>query len=345
MSAISAQTVLNARRGAPQGVLRALDFLASYGVFVALAAVVLFMSLKISFFFTWSTFSTIAQSGVEVGVLAAGFTVAMVARQIDLSIGALVGFLASILGVASFRGSLPIWQGILLILGFALVVALVNGLLTIRVGINSVIVTFATAQILFGVGQMIQTRHQSATTGVVIGIPSTSWAFRLIAWNNQRWHGLPYSVWVMFGVYAVLAVLLTRTQLGEHIYAAGASDSAAERAGIRVRGIYWFVFVLTALCSFLAVFVYLGNQGGVTVGHGYGLEFDVLTAALLGGASFAGGVGRVERTLAGVFLLASLNFGMQTLQVDPNVTRMVKGGILISAVILSGYALRRRGRT
>lgn len=345
MSAISAQSVLSARRAAPRGFLRALDFLAGYGVFVALVAVVLFMSLKISFFFTWSTFATVAQSSVEIGILAAAFTVAMVARQIDLSVGALIGFLASILGVASLRGSLPIWEGIALVLGFALAVALVNGLLTIRVGINSVIVTFAMAQILFGVGQMIQTHHLSASTGFVIGIPSSSWAFRLIAWNNQRWHGLPLSVWVMFAFYALLYALLSKTQLGEHIYAAGASESAAERAGIRVRAIYQFVFVLTALSSFLALFVYLGSQGAVTVGHGYGLEFDVLTAALLGGASFAGGVGRVERTLAGVFLLASLNFGMQTLQVDPNVNRMVKGAILISAVVLSGYAERRRGRT
>jgi len=345
MSTLSAEPVLTERRGVPESVLRTLDFLASYGVFVALAAVVLFMSLKISFFFTWSTFAIVAQSGVEVGILAAAFTVAMVARQIDLSLGALVGFLASIFAVASLRGTLPVWEGIALMLAFALAIAFVHGFLTIRVGINSVIVTFATAQILFGVGQMIQTHHQSASTGVVVGIPSSSWAFRLIAWNNERWHALPISVWVMFGVYALLFVLMSKTQLGEHIYAAGASESAAQRAGIRVRAIYQFVFVLTALSSFLVVFVYLGNQGAVTVGHGYGLEFDVLTAALLGGASFAGGVGRVERTLAGVFLLASLNFGLQTLQVDPDLNRMIKGGILISAVILSGYAARRRGST
>lgn len=336
---------MDAAEGPPRlraWVLRLLDFLAEYGVFVALGVVVLFMSLKISFFFTWSTFSTVALSSVEVGLLAAAFTVAMVARQIDLSIGALVGFLASVFAVASLRGSIPIWLGIALIIAFALAVALLHGLLTIKIGINSVIVTFATAQILFGIGQAVQTHHQSATSGFVIGIPSQSWAFRLIAWNNDRWHGLPIPVWVMFALYLGLYLVMSQTTFGEHLYAVGGSESAAERAGIRVRVIYQFVFVLTALTACLAVFVYLGGQGAVTVGHGYGLEFDVLTAALLGGASFAGGVGRVERTLAGVFLLSALNFGMQTLQVDPNLTRMVKGGILVVAVVLSGYAVRRR---
>lgn len=343
MSAVSLTTTAGTSTRLRELVLRALDFLAQYGVFVALGAVVLFMSIKISFFFTWSTFSTIALSSVEVGLLAGAFTVAMVARQIDLSIGALVGFLASIFGVASLRGSVPIWLGVLLIVGFALAVALLHGFLTIKIGINSVVVTFATAQILFGVGQAIQTHHQSATTGVFIGLPPHSGAFRLIAWNNDRWHGLTIPVWVMFGIYLVLYLVMSQTTFGEHLYAVGASEGAAERAGIRVRAIYQVVFVLTALSACLAVFVYLGSQGAVTVGHGYGLEFDVLTAALLGGASFAGGVGRVERTLTGVFLLSALNFGMQTLQVDPNLTRMVKGGILIAAVVLSGYAVRRRG--
>jgi len=321
---------------------RAAGITARYGVFVALAVVVAFMSVKINGFFAWSTFMTIGLSGVEAGVLAAAFTVAMIAGRIDLAVGTLVGFLASIFGVLSLRGHLPIWAGALVIVGVALAVALVHGFLTVNIGINAVIVTFATSQVLFGVGQWIQTRHAATATGYVIPIPPSSWPFRLITWTSTRWWSIPIPVWLMLGIYAALYVVMSHTRLGAHIYAVGANPDAAERAGIRVRMIWRLVFVLTAGASLLMVFFYLGRQGSVTVGHGYGMEFDVLTAVLLGGASFAGGVGRVERTLVAVLLLYTLNFGMQTLQVDPNVTRMTKGGILLAAVALSGYVAKRR---
>jgi ribose transport system permease protein len=323
---------------------RAGDWLVDYGVFVALAAVVAWFSIKIGGFFTWSTFSTIGLSASEIGILAAVFTVALIAGQVDLSVGALTGVLGSVLAVTVFKDGHPLWLGILLVVGVAVGVGLVHSVLSVDFGVNSVVLTFATAQVLFGFGQWFQTHSQNYAQGVSIDIPPRTSSFEIVRIVNDRWLGIPVPLLVMLVLYALLYVFLVHTRAGWHVYAIGANPDAARKAGIPVALVQRALLVATALSTVLAMFVFAGRVGSVQAGHGFGLEFDVMTAVLIGGASFAGGRGRVERTLAGVALVYVLRYGLQTLQVDPNLTKMIRGCVFIAAVALGALAYRRRAR-
>jgi ribose transport system permease protein len=323
---------------------RAGDWLVDYGVFAALAALVVFFAIRIDGFLTWSTFSTIGLSATEVGLLAASFTVALVAGQVDLSVGALTGVLGSVLGVMVFKDGHPLWAGVLVVVGVAVAVGLVHGVLSVDVGVNSVVLTFASAQILFGLGQWFQTHHQNYEQGTTIPIDPRSSSFEIVRIVNDKWLGIPAPLLVMLVVYAVLYVFLAHTKPGWHLYAIGANPDAARKAGVAVSLVHRAVLVLTALSTLLAMLVFVGRNGTVQAGHGFGEEFDVMTAVLIGGASFAGGRGRVERTLAGVALVYVLQYGLQTLQVDPNLTKMIRGCVFVAAVALGALAHRRRAR-
>jgi ribose transport system permease protein len=321
---------------------RALYWLVDYGVFAALLGLVAFFSVKITGFLQWSTFTTIGVSASEVGFLAAFFTVALIGGQIDLSVGTLTGVLGSVWAVTVVKDGHPLWLGFVVIIGVAVVVGLANGTFVVNVGVNSVVLTFASAQVLFGLGQWFHTRHQNFDQGLMIPIDPRSESFQIVTLVNGSWFGVPVPLFVLLVVYALLYVLLTHSKVGWHLYALGANPDAARRAGINVNRAYRLLFVGTALSTVLAMVVFVGRSGSVSPGHGFGNELDVMTAVLIGGASITGGRGRIERTLAGVALVYVLQYGLQTLQVGPSTSKMIRAGVFILAVALGAVVAKRR---
>ena len=153
---------------------------------------------------------------------------------------------------------------------------------------------------------------------------------------------IPVVVILVLVVYVIFHVLLSNTALGRHIYAVGGNTSAARLSGINVDRTLLIVYTLTGLMAGVGALVLAGrtNSGYPTAGAGY--ELDAIAAVIIGGASFAGGVGTVWGTLIGVALMAVLRNGLVLLQVPTEWQIVAIGLVIIGAVYVD--VLRQRAR-
>jgi len=302
-------------------------------MFVALGGLIVFFSLASPYFLTPQNLINIGLAVSISGVMAAAITVGLIAGQLDLSIGAILGLSAVVMALSVEEFGLPTPVAVLVAIGVALVVGLVNGALVVDLGINSIIVTLAMALTLKGISATITSGQTVTMTGG-----------GLQAFINSRPLGIPVPIYLLVIVFAVLYLYLTRTRGGWHVYAVGGNASAALRAGINVNLVYRGTFLLTAAAAAVAGVITAGRAGAGGPFFGTGAEFDVLTAVLLGGIGLSGGAGRIERTLAGVVLIGVLNNGLTLLSVDSYIQATVRGAVFVLAVVLGALAFKRRLR-
>jgi ribose transport system permease protein len=332
------------QEGAPVGVpslpfwsrqtqTKVVNGLLDYGVLLVLVALFIYFSIASPYFLSVHNLLNIGYAASITGILAVGITIALIAGQLDLSIGAIVGLSTVIIATAQVNHGLPYSVAIALAVGAALIVGLINGFLVVNVGINSIIVTLATLGVataaaeVISAGQTISLRDISLT-GVV----------------NAQAFGVPVTVILMVLAYIAAYVLLIQTRLGWHIYAAGGNPSAAQRAGIRVGGVYRFVFLLTAGLSVIGGIVITGRAASGGANYGETLGIEVLTAVLLGGIGLGGGSGRIERTLVGVLLLQILDNGLVLTNVTSYYQQAVVGVIFVAAVVMAAVRSKRMSR-
>ncbi|SDU51819.1 ABC transporter permease [Jiangella alkaliphila] len=312
---------------------RPADVALDYGLYAALVALIVYFSVASPYFWTQANLLNIGLAVSLNGIMAAAMTVALIAGQLDLSIGACLALSAVITAMAIQDLQLPALVAVLLAVGAALVVGLLNSALVIQVGINSIIVTIAVALTVRGVAQIL-------TDGQAVAITDLS----LQRFVNSRPLGIPTPLILLVVVFAVLFVLLQYTRTGWHVYAVGGNVIAAIRNGVAAKRIYFGVFLLTAGAAGLCGALSAGRAASGGPFFGATTEFDVLTAVLLGGVGLSGGAGRIERTLAGVLLIGVLNNGLTLLSVDTYVQATVRGAVFLLAVVLGAIAAKRMTR-
>lgn len=312
---------------------RPVDVALDYGLYAALAGLVVYFSIASPYFWTQTNLLNIGLAVSLNGIMAAAMTVALIAGQLDLSIGASLALSAVVTAMAIQDLGLPAFAAILVAIGAALLVGLLNSALIIQVGINSIIVTIAVALTVRGVAQIL-------TDGQAISITDLS----LQRFVNSRPFGIPTPLILLVVVFAILFVLLQYTRIGWHVYAVGGNVIAAVRNGVAAKRIYFGVFLLTAGAAGLCGALSAGRAAAGGPFFGATTEFDVLTAVLLGGVGLGGGAGRIERTLAGVLLIGVLNNGLTLLSVDTYVQSTVRGAVFLLAVVLGAIAMKRVAR-
>lgn len=329
--------VLNPRRPAPRsgraGQRRVSDRLLDLGIYVALIALVIYFAQASPYFLTQRNLLNVGAAVAVTGVLAAGMTIALIAGQLDLTVGANIALTSVVvsLAIGSLGWSTP--AAVLLGLMVGVGIGLANSVLVVGVGINSIIATLAMGIVLRGVA-LISTGGQTK--------PLTDLA--LPDFMQLRPLGVPTTVWILVTVFVVCWVVLTFTPVGWHIYGVGGNPSAALRAGIRTKRLYAGVFVTTGVLAAIGGIITTGTSSSGGPNYANGAEFDVLTAVLLGGIGLAGGSGRIQRTLAGVLLIGVLNNGLTLLSVSSYYQQLARGAVFVLAVVLGATAERRRAR-
>lgn len=298
--------------------LAALD----YGIYVVLAALVIYFAIASPYFLQPRNLLNIASAVATVGIMAAGMTVAIIAGQIDLSIGAIVAVTSVVIAQLIVSLGWPDWLAIIGGVAAALAIGCVNTFLVAKLSINSIIATLATMTLFRGVAFIL-------AGGAAITLPANSFA-QLI---TTRVAGIPLSVIVMLFVYAAVFVLLRFTKLGAHIYATGGDQEAARRAGINTNRIFAFAFLTSAFLAAVGAIITTGLLSSAQGIFGTGVELSVLTGVLLGGIGLAGGRGRVERTLIGVLIVGVLANGLTLLNVSSFYQQLATGLVLVIAVI------------
>jgi ribose/xylose/arabinose/galactoside ABC-type transport system permease subunit len=155
---------------------------------------------------------------------------------------------------------------------------------------------------------------------------------------------IPWPVVITAAIFAVFALVLTRTTTGRYIYVVGGNARAAALSGVRVKGVKTLCFVLTSVLAAVSAFILISRLNSGQNNAGFGFELQVIGAVLLGGVSLAGGQGTLVGTLLAVLLLGTLNNGIVLLGINSSWQLAVNGLIILVAVLLDARRRRALGQ-
>ena len=273
----------------------------------------------------------------EIGIIAVGVTQVIIMGGIDLSSGSLVGMTAmvaaSLAQVAGYSHAVyPGLTGLNPI--FPVVAGLVCGSLAGLVN-GSLIAFTKIPPFIATLGMMVSARGVADwyTDGQPIGNLSDEYA----AIGSGWW---PVIIFLSMAVLFHLALRYTR--YGKFTYAIGANPLAARVSGINVERHIMLVYTIAGLMSGLCGVVHTARAISGQAGVGVGFELDAIAAAVIGGASLSGGVGRLTGTIIGAVILGILTSGFTFLNVDAHYQEIIKGGVIVAAVIADQYRQRKR---
>ncbi len=305
------------------------DFWSRYGVPVALVLMLVFFSLQSTAFMTESNVMNILRQSSVLAIAAIGTTIVLICGGIDISMGAIMA-LSGIVAVVSVQTmGIPDGAGLVLALLAAAIVGYVNGVLSERVRIPAFIATLGTSLVVRGIAFVY-------TEGRSIGFGRGDAASgQVIQWLGKGFIGsVPVPVALMLLLYVLAWVVMQRSTWGMHTYAIGSSERAARVAGLKVTRHRIQVYVLAGVLSGLAGIILAGRLGSASPSLGNGVEFDILTAVVLGGTSIYGGKGNIVRTLIGALFLSTLTNGLILMNVPSFYQQISQGMVLLLALTL-----------
>ncbi|HET6449412.1 MAG TPA: ABC transporter permease, partial [Conexibacter sp.] len=290
-----------------------------------------FFSLRHSTFFTHDNATTIAVNMSSVTIAAIGASTLLVAGYVDLSIGSAYGLVGMVVAEVAVKSGSTV-AAVLAGLGCGLLVGCVNATLVRLLRISPLIVTIGMLAVYRGLAFVV-------SDSSIYGFPTS---FTDIGQGELA--GIPYVVIIAVAVFVVVGFALTRTVTGLRVYAIGGDARAAERAGVHVNrtvfGLYAFNGMLIGLVAVLTA----ARLGSSDPGLGNQFEFDVLTAAILGGVAFTGGAGRPLGVFIGVATIGIVNAGLVFEGLADFWQEIAKGSILILALAADQIAAARRAR-
>jgi len=319
--------------GGARGVVRRLDLavIRDYGVVVAFIGLFITLSASSPVFLTWQNMKNLAFQTAPVGIIAVGGTLVFIAGGFDLSVGAISGF-SGIMAAKAFNSTgLGLWPSLILGALVGLGFGLGNGLLITLGRVNAFIATLATSIIINGLGQVV-------THGNLVSVASE----RFTTLGLGTLWGVNYPVFVWFGFAGVCGFLLSRTAFGRYVYAAGGNAEAARLSGVRVNVVRATTFAISGLAAGIAGVILVSEVQTAQWNANTGIEFDAITAIVLGGTSLLGGEGAIWRSVLGAFFLQMIGNGFNLLGTTPELQYVIKGLILAAAVSLDAWARRRR---
>ena len=267
-----------------------------------------------------------------IGSIATTMMFVLALGEVDLSVASIVAFagvVASTVITASHSVSLGIAAGVLA--GGA--VGLVNGVLVARFKVNSLIATLAMMEVVRGLAYL--TSH-----GDAVMIAEESF-FEL---GSGSFLGISYPIWSNIVAFAFFGFLLNRTVFGKHVLAVGGNSEAASLAGLPVTRIKILVFAMQGLVTGFAGVMLASRMSLGDPKTSVGLELGVISACVLGGVSLTGGVATMSGVLVGVLIMGSVQNAMSLLNVPTFYQYLIRGGILLLAVMFDQFRRSRRAR-
>lgn len=307
--------------------------------FATLLFLVIFFSAASDSFLTATNFANILNQVSITAIIAVGLTFVILCAEIDLSVAAI----ANVTGIAvAFFTLQPDYVNIpnLPLPGFAAVlIALIvcaglgmfNALGVTLIGIPSFIMTLAMMQIADGMSALF-VRGQ-----IAYGVPDIVQTL-----GSGAIGGVPWIV-IVAGLFLLVAhLVLTYTRFGRYVYMVGGNREAAEYSGVNVKFVIGAVLVIGAVCSGVAGMLGVAYFGSAQQNEFTTYLLDAIAAVVVGGTSLFGGRGGIPNTIVGLLVLGVLNNGLDHVQIDPFLKILIRGLILLAALIINVYAQRLR---
>ncbi len=183
--------------------------------------------------------------------------------------------------------------------------------------------------------------HQSIR-GQIITTALISAVILFLTWQMANFRGIPtVLIWIAL-VLGIYQYITTKTAMGRHLYAVGGNEKATALSGVKTRNVYWFAYASIGLMAGLAGILTAARAKGIDPTYGEGYEMDAIASCFIGGASAYGGVGKVSGMIIGAVLMGVINQGMNMVGVDSNMQRVVKGLVLLLAVVFDVLSKRQK---
>ena len=284
-------------------------------------------------FLSFNNLSGILRQVALTGIMAIFMTYVIMTGGIDLSVGPVMALSGLAAYFVYFGTDLPITFAILFGLSVGVVVGAINGFAIAALGLPPIIVTLGMLSIVRGFALLMggpdlhQVREEPFYTFL----------------GNGRILELPVSVWIFFGLAALMYWVEKRTSFGLMVSSIGDNIRAVFLSGRSVTGTVCLVYMLSGIGAAIAGMLLSSQVHTASATYGaFGVELDVIAAVVLGGTSLMGGKGSVLRTVFGVLLLGVINNGLNILNVPVDQQLMVKGVIIVVALAVSEWALRAK---
>jgi erythritol transport system permease protein len=314
--------------------------------FIALGVVTLVFSLLSPEFLTTGNLSILVKHVAINAILAIGMTFVILSGGIDLSVGSIVGFSGMVAGLLLSRGVvlapfdvvvyLHAWFVVVLALVAGMTIGAINGWIISRLGVAPFIATLGSMYVARGAALLMSDGATFPNLAGEAALGNTG--FPWIGTANVI--GLPISVSLMAALAAGATFLASRTPFGRHVYAIGGNERAARLSGIRVAQVRLRVYVMSGFCAGLVGVIIAAQLGAAHPATGSTFELNAIAAVVLGGTSLMGGRGTVGGTLIGAFVIGVLADGLVLLGVSEFWQMVVKGLVIVLAVILDQFQKR-----
>lgn len=314
-----------------------------YMMEIILALLVLVLIVTAPGFFTLANILNIFRNMAITGVISFAMTMVIVGGEIDLSVGSSIALSAvitsTITGKLANAGILPmetaVWIGMLTALAVGFCIGLFNGFIRTKYNIPSFIATLAMLNVLYGISAIISK-----------GFPVTT----LPSWYNwigagQLFDLIPVPAFWLALAFVFVYVIMNKTKLGREIYAVGGNPEAARLSGISVKFVKITIMVIVQVFAAFSGIILSAQvmSGSSTFGRGY--ELDVIAAVIIGGASLSGGIGRAWGTFIGIIFMGVINNGMTLFGVGDYEKYVVRGLLILGAVLLNTIQLQSLQKT
>ncbi len=304
--------------------------LRKYGIILVLLVICVAVSFMTDSFLRPSNLQSVARQVSINGALSIGVCFVILTGGIDLSVGSLLALTAT---TSALMGESGLHWVICILIGIAvgLLVGLLEGVLVARFKIAPFITTLATMTICRGATQV-------ADGGTSVRSPGSGF-------DNFFGVGslgpIPMPVLIMVVMFVVAWFVLEKTKFGRHIYAVGGNEKAAHLSGVSPKKVKIIVYIISGLCCAIAGFITCARLSSITPTAGEGAEMDAIAACVLAGVSLDGGKGSVGLVFVGVLIIGVLNNALNLLGVSSYWQDIVKGIVILGAVLLESATAQR----
>ena len=304
----------------------------SVSLIIALIILVGFFSTQSNYFFSATTFTTLANQMPALLVISVGMTFVLIIAGIDLSVGSVMALCGAVLGLAVVVGNMPLWLAAVLCLAAGLSCGLLNGLTVTTWGVPSFIVTLGMLEVARG-GAYLLTGSKTLYIGSQVEFISAP-----ITGIN-----LSPAWFVAIAVVIVGQLVLSKTVFGRYVIAVGSNEEAVRLSGIKLNRIKLAVYGIAGFLAGLGGLFNVAYLQSADPNAGIGLELSAIAAVVVGGTSLSGGKGSVVNTFLGVLIIAVLQTGLAQIGANEPSKRVITGLVIIAAVIIDVYRNRSGG--
>ena len=311
--------MLNKMKNLDANVLRQTTLLA-----VLLMQFILFSILSDNFLTSSNMINVLRQVSIT-AISSVGMFMIILLGDIDLSIGAKFAFIG-VFAAYVFRATESTFLTMIVAILLGCIIGFIKGFITAKGKIPSFVTTLAIMSICRGIANVV-------TGGTPIGVADP----RFTIFGTGYVSFIPLPVIVMLSVIVVGFFITNKTRFGRHIYACGGNEQASKWSGLNTDRIRIAVFVIAGFTNGLSALIFAGRLGGGLPAAAAGMELDIITAVILGGTRLTGGKGRLWGVIIGVIVIGVLNNGLTMLNVSSFWQQVVKGFIILVAVLIDRW--------